>query len=97
MDRKNDYMVNTLLHDLASSEKVETGFLKGAPMNLRNSQVPSMQLRANTRNSTSPFGNVTGFPARWRDDPGPIGKAIRNNNLDPLRDAIRNVKKRAIR
>ena len=72
-------MINNLFTDSFPIKKTEIGFLKEMPKMLDGSVKPK---------------SIPGFnTTRWRDDPGPIGQAIRNGKYDLLKTAIMHVKK----
>ena len=52
---------------------------------------------SSNKTQTSPGVARSEVLARWRDDKGPIGRAVQNGEYELLREAIREVKKRSIR
>ena len=50
--------------------------------------------KKNEKTAPSPSSALNRMSARWREDKGPIGLAIRENKFDLLRSAINTVKKR---
>ena len=52
---------------------------------------------SSNKKQTSPGVARSEVLARWRDDKGPIGRAVQNGEYELLREAIREVKKRSIR
>lgn len=89
-----------MMYDFTAGGMVKTAdsemktFLVDPQINL--ASVSSFAKDSSKKQKTSPGVARSEVLARWRKDEGAIGRAIRREEFDILREAIREVKKRSI-